>query len=93
MTTTIRKLVGATIFVLGLLVSGYGIFLFGGSVYYGLYSQSHPEKFGYSDAAGIGFFYGLAIIAIGIIPIALANLIFAGKNSLVYRLLVGEKIK
>lgn len=83
----IRKLVGLIILAVGFLVSCYGIFIFGGSIYYGLYSQSHHENSGYSDAAGLGFYYGLAVIAIGLIPIALGNLIFAGKKSLIYKLL------
>lgn len=87
MITIIRKSIGSIILALGFLVGGYGIFIFGGSIYYGIYSQSHSEKFGYGDAAGIGFFYGLIIIAISLIPIALGNFIFSGKKSLIYKLL------
>lgn len=86
MITLIRKLGGIVILALGLLVSGYGIFIFGGSIYYTIYSRSHPEKFGYGDAAGMGFLYGLIIIAIGIIPIAFGNLIIAGRKSIIYKI-------
>lgn len=90
MMVIIRKLGGLVILVLGLLVSGYGIFIFGGSIYYTIYSHSHPEKFGYGDAAGMGFFYGLIIIAVGIIPLAIGNLIMSGKKSVVYKIFSGK---
>lgn len=85
-----KKIIGLITLVLGFLISGYGIFIFGGSIYYSIYSQSHPEQFGYGDAAGMGFFYGLIIIAVGIIPIALGNLIMAGKHSIVYKIFSGK---
>ena len=90
MITIMKKLGGLIMLLLGLLISGYGIFIFGGSIYYSIYSQSYPEKFGYGDAAGMGFFYGLIIIAIGIIPIALGNLIMGGKKSVVYKIFSGK---
>ena len=90
MITIIRKLSGLVILVLGLLVSGYGIFIFGSAIYYSVYSQSHPEKFGYGDAAGMGFIYGLIVIAIGVIPIALGNLIMTGKKSITYKIFAGK---
>ena len=90
MITIIRKMSGLVILVLGLLVSGYGIFIFGSSIYYSIYSHSHPAKFGYGDAAGMGFFYGLIIIAIGLIPLAIGNLIMAGKKSIAYKIFAGK---
>ena len=90
MLAIIRRFIGAIIFICGLLISGYGVFIFGASIYYGSYSRVHPKHFGYGDAAGIGFFYGLAIFAIGFIPIVLGNLIFGGKKSLIYKLLFEE---
>jgi hypothetical protein len=85
-----KKIIGLIILVLGFLVSGYGIFIFGGAIYYSIYSQSHPEQFGYGDAAGMGFFYGLIIIVVGIIPIVLGNLIMSGKQSIIYKIFSGK---
>ena len=90
MKVIMKKLAGLIVLVFGFLVSGYGLFIFGGSIYYANYSRLHPGNFGYGDAAGLGFFYGLAIFAIGLIPVALGNLIFGGKKSLIYKLLFGE---
>lgn len=76
-----KKIIGLIILALGFLVSGYGMFIFVGAIYYSIYSQSHPEQFGYGDAAGMGFLYGLIIIIVGIIPIVFGNLIMSGKQS------------
>ena len=70
-----KKILGVIALLLGFAVSGYGIFIFIGSIYYGAYARAHPEEFGLGDAAGLGFYYGIAIILVGLIPIAIGYLI------------------
>lgn len=90
MMTIIRKLIGFAILISGFCVSGYGIFILGGSIYYSIYSQSHPEKFGFGDAAGMGFMYGLVLITAGMLPIAISSLIVSGKKSIIYKVFNNE---
>lgn len=59
----IRKTIGSILAVIGFLLCGWGLWVFGVSVYYLVAKTPHM-----GDAAGLGFYYGLGIMGIGVIP-------------------------
>ena len=66
----IRKIIGCVITIIGFLTFGWGLWVFGASIYYGL-----AKTPGMGAAAGLGFYYGLAFIGIGLIPFIIGILI------------------
>ena len=84
----IRKAIGSIIAVIGFLICGWGLWIFGGSIYY--LSAKTPFM---GDAAGIGFFYGLAIMGIGFVPLLVGIFIAVNPKALLGEMAVSKKHK
>lgn len=66
----IRKIIGGIIALVGFIVCCWGLLVFAMSIYYNAAKTPHM-----GDAAYLGFYYGLAIIVIGAIPLMIGILL------------------
>lgn len=73
----VRKIIGSIIAVVGILVSGWGLWVFCMSIYY----SAIKDRF-MGDAAYLGFYYGLALIGIGIVPLLIGIFVYANPKAL-----------
>lgn len=66
----IKKIIGIVIAVIGFLISCWGLWVFAMSIYYNAAKTPHM-----GSAAYLGFYYGLAVIVIGAIPLVVGFLL------------------
>ncbi len=71
----IKKIAGSILGVAGFIICGWGLYLFGMSVYY---LATKNQQMG--PGAGIGYFYGIAAIIIGLALLATGGVILFSKE-------------
>lgn len=84
----IRKIIGTIIAVIGFIVSGWGLWVFAMSIYYNAAKTPHM-----GSAAYIGFYYGLALIGIGLVPLLLGIMIVTNPKALLGDIVISNKHK
>jgi len=71
----IKKIAGSILGVAGFIICGWGLYLFGMSIYY---LATKNQAMG--PGAGIGYFYGIAAIIIGLALLAVGGMVLFSKG-------------
>ncbi|MFC1589957.1 hypothetical protein ACFL42_00535 [Candidatus Omnitrophota bacterium] len=84
----IRKVIGSILAIIGFLIFGWGLWIFAMSIYHNAAKTPHM-----GDAAYIGFYYGLTLIGVGLIPLLFGSMIFINPKAILGKMVVSKKHK